>query len=143
MSVFLLEIITPEHKVLERQVEMIIVKGSEGDLGILANHIPMITPLCIGIIKIKENGKQYGIAVHAGLMEVRRDKVIILTESAEMSENIDVERAKAARARAEQRLVLVAAQDRQGGGQDTVDFQRAELSLQRAVTRIKISQRKW
>ena len=138
MSTFLLEIVTPEHKVFEQQVDMISVKGVEGDLGILANHIPMVTPLRIGPMKIKEGGKEHWIAVHGGFVEVRKDKAVVLAESAEMPEDIDVERAKAAKARAEQRLAMAARSK-----QDSLDFRRAELSLQRAVTRIKVSQKEW
>lgn len=137
MSTFLLEIVTPEHKVFEQQVDMISVKGVEGELGILANHISMVTSLRIGPMKIKEGGKEHQIAVHGGFVEVRKDKVVVLAESAEMPEDIDVERAKAAKARAQQRLSLA-----KQSKQDSVDFRRAQLSLQRAMTRIDISQ-KW
>ncbi|CAH8767455.1 F0F1 ATP synthase subunit epsilon [Paenibacillus dendritiformis] len=136
MSTFLLEIVTPEHKVFEDQVNMITVKGVEGELGILAGHIPMVTPLQVGPMKIKTGSKEHWLAVHGGFVEVRRDKVVVLAESAELPEEIDIERAKAAKARAEQRLAMA-----QRSKQDHVDFRRAELSLQRAVTRIQVSQR--
>ncbi|MCE5169255.1 F0F1 ATP synthase subunit epsilon [Paenibacillus profundus] len=138
MSTYLLEIVTPERKVFEQQVDMISVKGVEGELGILANHIPLVTPLQIGPMKIKEGGREHWIAVHGGFVEVRKDKVVVLAESAELPDDIDVERAKAAKARAEQRLAIA-----QRSKQDSVDFRRAELSLHRAVTRIKVSQRQW
>jgi F-type H+-transporting ATPase subunit epsilon len=130
VSTFLLEIVTPERKVYAEQVNMIIVKGSEGELGILPNHIPLVTPLKVAPVTVKQNGKEQYIAVNGGFMEVRKDKVVILAESAELPEQIDVNRAKEAKSRAEQRLA---------SKQDQVDFKRAELALQRALNRIHVS----
>lgn len=133
MSSFLLEIVTPERKVYAEQANMIIVKGVAGELGILPNHIPLVTPLKVAPITIKKDGKSELIAVNGGFMEVRKDKVVILAESAERPGDIDVERAKAAKERAEKRL---------GSKQDAIDFHRAELALQRALTRIDVAGKK-
>ncbi|RAV17353.1 F0F1 ATP synthase subunit epsilon [Paenibacillus contaminans] len=133
MSNFLLEIVTPERKVYADHANMIIVKGVAGELGILPNHIPLVTPLKVAPITIKKDGKNEQIAVNGGFMEVRKDKVVILAESAELPGDIDVERAKAAKERAEKRL---------GSKQDEVDFRRAELALQRALTRIDVAGKK-
>ncbi|MBD0384312.1 F0F1 ATP synthase subunit epsilon [Paenibacillus sedimenti] len=135
MSTFLLEIVTPEHKVYAEQANMIVVKGVEGELGILPNHIPLVTPLKIGPITVKKQGsKDEIIAVNGGFMEVRKDKVVILAESAELPEQIDIDRAKAAKERAEKRLADMK--------QSNVDFKRAEASLQRALNRITVAGRK-
>lgn len=132
MSTFLLEIVTPERKVYAEQVNMVSVKGVEGELGILPNHIPLVTPLKIAPITVKKQGsKDVVIAVNGGFMEVRKDKVVILAESAELPEQIDIDRAKAAKDRAEKRLADTK--------QDNVDFKRAEASLQRALNRIGVS----
>ncbi|MGO4499906.1 F0F1 ATP synthase subunit epsilon [Paenibacillus sp. 2RAB27] len=132
MSTFLLEIVTPERKVYAEQVDMVSVKGAEGELGILPNHIPLVTPLRIAPITVKKAGsKDEVIAVNGGFMEVRKDKVVILAESAELPEQIDIDRARAAKERAEKRLAETK--------QDNVDFKRAEASLQRAVNRIGVS----
>jgi F-type H+-transporting ATPase subunit epsilon len=133
VSNFLLEIVTPERKVYADHANMIIVKGVAGELGILPNHIPLVTPLKVAPITIKKDGKNEQIAVNGGFMEVRKDKVVILAESAELPGDIDVERAKAAKERAEKRL---------GSKQDEVDFRRAELALQRALTRIDVAGKK-
>ncbi|WP_409343732.1 F0F1 ATP synthase subunit epsilon [Paenibacillus sp. MBLB4367] len=133
MSNFLLEIVTPERKVYADHANMIIVKGVAGELGILPNHIPLVTPLKVAPITIKKDGKNELIAVNGGFMEVRKDKVVILAESAELPGDIDVERAKAAKERAEKRL---------DSKQDEVDFRRAELALQRALNRIDVAGRK-
>ncbi|KQX60164.1 MULTISPECIES: F0F1 ATP synthase subunit epsilon [unclassified Paenibacillus] len=132
MSTFLLEIVTPERKVYAEQVNMVSVKGVEGELGILPNHIPLVTPLRISPITVKKQGsKDEIIAVNGGFMEVRKDKVVILAESAELPEHIDIDRAKAAKERAEKRLAETK--------QDNVDFKRAEAALQRALNRINVS----
>ncbi|TVY09294.1 F0F1 ATP synthase subunit epsilon [Paenibacillus cremeus] len=131
MSTFLLEVVTPERKVYAEQANMIIAKGIEGELGILPNHIPLVTPLKVAPITVKKQGsKDELIAVNGGFMEVRKDKVVILAESAELPEQIDIERAQAAKARAEKRL--------SAAKQDNVDFKRAELALQRALNRIDV-----
>ncbi|MNJ42573.1 ATP synthase epsilon chain [compost metagenome] len=135
MSTFLLEIVTPEHIVFSQEVDSVAVRGVEGELGVLASHIPLVTPLQVAPITAKANGKTVSIAVHGGFVEVQGKKVIILAESAELPEAIDIERAKAARERAERRLSVRSNQDR-------VDHRRAELSLQRAITRINVSSRK-
>lgn len=134
MSTFLLEIVTPERKVYAQNVRMIIAKGTEGELGILPNHIPLVTPLRIAPLTIKhENGQTEVVAVNGGFMEVRKDKVVILAESAELPGDIDIERAQAAKERAEKRLTT--------SGQD-LDQLRAEHALQRALSRIEVYGRK-
>lgn len=130
LSTFLLEIVTPEHVVFSQNVNSLTVRGLDGELGILPGHIPFVTPLQVAPIVVKTEGKTITIAVHGGFVEVQSDKVIILAESAELPEEIDVERAIAARERAERRL---------SANQDRIDHRRAELSLQRAITRINVS----
>lgn len=134
MSTFLLEVVTPERKVYAQDVSMIVVKGVSGELGILPNHIPMVTPLKIAPVAVKQGNKTEYIAVNGGFMEVRKDKVVILAESAEMPASIDVDRARAAKERAEKRLAEAR--------KDEIDFRRAELALQRAMNRIDTSTRK-
>ncbi|SEU13702.1 F0F1 ATP synthase subunit epsilon [Paenibacillus sp. NFR01] len=132
MNTFLLEIVTPDHLVLSKQVNSLTVKGADGDLGILPGHIPLVTPLQVAPLIVKADGETTTIAVHGGFMEVHKDKVTVLAESAELPKDIDLERAEAAKERAQRRL-----QSR--SKQDDVDHRRAELALQRAVTRIKVS----
>lgn len=133
MSTFLLEIVTPERKVYEQEVSMIIAHGVEGELGILPNHIPLVTPLKIAPLEAKKGSGKEIIAVSGGFMEVRKNKVVILAESAELPEEIDVERARAAQDRAQKRLQTK---------RDDIDFRRAEMALQRAMTRIRVAQDK-
>lgn len=132
MNTFLLEIVTPERKVYENDARMIIVKGVEGELGILPNHIPLVTALKIAPVLVrKPDGKEQVIAVHGGFMEVRKEKVVILAESAELPSDIDIDRARSAKERAEQRLAKTK--------QEEVDFKRAQLALHRAMNRIDVA----
>ncbi|WP_108668863.1 F0F1 ATP synthase subunit epsilon [Peribacillus acanthi] len=134
MKTVQVSVVTPDGPVYEADVRMVSTKAKSGDLGILPGHIPMVAPLEIGAVRLKkENGNDF-IAVNGGFLEVRPDKVTILAQSAERAENIDVARAKAAKARAEKRL-----QDKQ----EHVDAKRAELALKRAINRITISETKF
>lgn len=129
MDTLKLEIVTPERKVYERDVRLVVVKGTAGELGILPRHIPLVTPLKVAPVKAKlEDGSEDKIAVHGGFVEVRQDKVVILAEAAELPEEIDVDRALRAKERAEERL-----RDR-----EHYDFRRAEIALQRAMTRLQV-----
>lgn len=134
MSTFLLEVVTPERKVYAQDVNMVVVSGVEGELGILPNHIPLVTPLKIAPITVKKGNTSEYIAVNGGFMEVRKDKVVILAESAELQGDIDVDRARSAKERAEKRLGTAK--------KDEIDFRRAEMSLQRAMNRLQTALRK-
>jgi F-type H+-transporting ATPase subunit epsilon len=128
MSTLRLEIVTPERKVYEKDVNMVVVKGVAGELGILPQHIPLVTPLKVAPVKAKIDNKEEFIAVHGGFMEVRKDKVVILAEAAELGADIDVSRARLAKERAERRLAQK---------QADLNAARAELALQRAISRLE------
>jgi F-type H+-transporting ATPase subunit epsilon len=128
MSTLRLEIVTPERKVYENDVNMVVVKGVAGELGILPQHIPLVTPLKVAPVKAKIGNTEEFIAVHGGFMEVRKDKVVILAEAAELGSDIDVSRARSAKERAELRLAQK---------QSDVNSQRAEMALQRALSRLE------
>lgn len=130
MSTIKLEIVTPERKVLEQDVDIVIAKGSDGELGILPQHIAMVTPLRIAPLRFKQGNKEQTVAVQGGFLEIRGEKVVVLAESAELPENIDVDRAEKARQRAEALLAQKAA--------DT-DIVRAEQALKRALNRIEVA----
>lgn len=132
MSHMLLEIVTPERKVYEKQIDMVVVKAIDGELGILPNHIPLVTPLRIGVVRAKSADHEELVAVSGGFMEVRNNKVVILAESAELPGDIDLERALAAKLRAEKRM-----EERR----DEIDFRRAEIALQKALNRIEVAQK--
>ncbi|WP_153126346.1 F0F1 ATP synthase subunit epsilon [Peribacillus tepidiphilus] len=132
MKTVKVSVVTPDGPVYEADVEMVSTKAKSGELGILPGHIPLVAPLEIGAVRLKKEGSTEYIAVSGGFIEVRPEKVTILAQSAERAEDIDVARAKAAKARAEKRL-----QD----AQEHVDAKRAELALRRAINRISIVER--
>lgn len=129
MKTLTVNIVTPDGPVYDSQVDMIIAKTASGEIGILPGHIPTVAPLVIGAVKLKKDGKSEYVAVNGGFVEVRPEKVSILTQSAEIASNIDVARAKESMRRAEERLQSKA---------DATDFSRAELSLKRAMNRINV-----
>lgn len=133
MSQFTLEIVTPDRKFFEDEVEMVVVRGLEGDMGILKDHTPLVTPLAIGKIKIKQNGQTRCAAIAGGYMEIAEEKTTIIADSAEWPEEIDVERAKAAKERAEKRLE---------SNDENIDVLRARIALQKALNRINIAKEK-
>ncbi len=134
MKAFTVNVVTPDGPVYDSEVEMVIAKAKSGELGIMADHIPLVAPLEIGAVRLKNGGNEAVVAVSGGLLEVRPDKVTILAQAAEKADNIDFERALAAKERAERRL--------QELKQDNVDFKRAELALQRALNRLSVSGKK-
>ncbi len=129
-----LEVITPERKVYESDVDMVIAPGTEGYLGILPHHAPLLTGLGPGEFRVKKGGTEEILAVFGGFMDVRGDRVVVLTEAAEHVEEIDVKGAQEARERAQAAL--------QAGPMSAADEQRARVALQRALLRVRISERR-
>lgn len=130
MSTLTVSVVTPDGPVLEDSFEMVSCKAESGELGILPGHIPLVAPLSISAVRLKGENPQR-IAVSGGFLEVRPDKVTILAQSAERPDDIDIERARAAKERAERRLQAK---------QDEIDFRRAQLALKRALNRLNIAQ---
>src|SRR5690625_6076635 len=104
MGALKVSVVTPDGPVLEEEYEMVSCKAEDGELGILPGHIPLVAPLDIGAVRLKNGDEQELIAVNGGFLEVRPDKVTILAQSAEKPSEIDLERAERARERAEKRL---------------------------------------
>jgi len=125
-------IMTPERRVYVEVVDMVIVPGIEGQIGILPHHTPLLTALTHGELRVKRGDEEESFAISGGYMEVQRDRVTVLANTAEYVEEIAVERAEAARRRAEARL-----HDRTS--REEVDFARAEAALCRAMTRINVT----
>jgi F-type H+-transporting ATPase subunit epsilon len=128
---FTLEIVTPHRLVVSDQVHEVVAPGSEGYFGVLAGHLPFMTTLKIGELMYRRAGEPRHLAVSWGYAEVRPDRVIMLAETAERAEEIDLARAEAARQRAEERL--------RRWGDETIDFARARAALERAVARITVA----
>ena len=124
-------VVAPDGQVFRKEVEFVVVPGVAGEIGILPNHAPLVAGLGIGVIRYTDEGVVRKIAISGGFMEVANNKVTVLAKTAEKAEDINVERAKAAKERAEKRL-----QERRP---DT-DILRAQIALQRAIARLKAAQ---
>jgi F-type H+-transporting ATPase subunit epsilon len=123
--------VTPERVLLSEEVRAIRVPGVAGSLGVLAGHAPLMTALSVGVIKVTHtNGDEEFIATSGGFLEVTRQKVIVLADTAERAEDIDISRVESAIAQAKA--------DLQGGG--AVDYDEASEALQRAMNRVKVAQ---
>ena len=129
---FKLEIVTPEKKVVDTAAEEVQIPGKDGYLGVLPGHAPLITELAVGEITYCQNAQELRLAVAWGFAEVLPDKVTILAESAERPSEIDVERARKAKERAEQRLT---------SGDTNVDVERTLGALHKAETRLDVAGR--
>jgi len=125
-----LDIVTPDRMVYSEDVNMVIARGTDGDLGILPGHVPLIAGLDIWPLRIQKGESEELLSLLGGFIEVRPQKVTILASCAELPEEIDAKRAEAAKERAEFRLKN--AQD--------IDVQRAEVALKRAIVRLKVVQ---
>jgi F-type H+-transporting ATPase subunit epsilon len=135
MATLHLEIVTIERKVYDDQVAMVVAPGSEGVLGILPRHAPLLTALNYGELQIKKEGEEDSFfAIGGGFMEVQPDHVVVLADSAERAEEIDMARAEAARRRAEELLARAK--------EEKIDFARVEAALRRSVTRLKVARRR-
>ncbi len=134
MAKLSIEVVTGERVVYEAtEVDMVVAPGSEGSLGILPGHASLISLLANGELRVKKGGTEESIVVFGGFIEVTHNKVIILADTAERSSEIDLERAEAARTRAE---------DARKNRADTVSAAEAEASLRRAAVRLRIGQRR-
>ncbi|MDY0394223.1 F0F1 ATP synthase subunit epsilon [Virgibacillus halophilus] len=129
MKTLKVSVVTPDGPVLEDQFEMVSCRAQSGELGILPGHIPLVAPLVIGDVRLKAADHTNHLAVSGGFLEVRPDKVTILAQTAERPSEINVQRAKEAKERAERRLQ---------SKQDDIDFRRAELALKRAMNRLDV-----
>jgi len=126
-----LDIVTPYGLILSEDVEEVTCTGSEGDFGVLPGHVPFFTTLKIGMLAYKKGNATKYVFVNWGYAEVGPDRVMVLADSAEKSEDIDADRAKAAMKRAEERLKKT----------EEFDFARSTSSLERAVARVQIAEK--
>lgn len=129
-STFQLEIVTPDRKFFEGEVDMVIAKTTEGYTGILHDHVPMVSPLSIGVIKIKKDGKIIKATCSGGFISTDEDKATIVTDSAEWPEEIDVVRAESAMKRAEERIKIKS---------EETDMLRAQIALNKALNRLRLT----
>lgn len=125
-----LEVVTPDRLVVSETVDIVMANGALGEFGILPNHIPFLTPLQPGELRYRKDNKLEYLAVTGGFAEVSTNKVTVLAETAEKAREIDIDRAKRARERAEKRLAQARAED--------IDYTRAEMALKKALVRLRV-----
>jgi F-type H+-transporting ATPase subunit epsilon len=129
-----LEIVTPERLAYSDEVDMVLVPGIEGELGILPHHTPLVSLLGVGELKIRKGGDEESFAIAGGFLQVRPDKVVVMAETAEIDNEIDLERARHARDEAARAL--------ESGYVEGADLSAARAELQRALLRIRVAERR-
>ena len=131
-KLFGVKVICPEKVFFDGEAEMLELKTTEGEIGIFADHIPLTAVIAPGIMRIKNSEGTKEAALNEGFIEILGDKVIILAESCEWPEDIDVARAREAKTRAEARLK---------GSAGDFDGKRAEIALRKALLRIDLAEK--
>ncbi len=132
-ATYRVELLTPEKTVLSAEIVSLIAPGSEGFLGVLANHAPLITAMQPGPLTLRHaDGRDEVLSVSGGFLEVSRNRAVVLADAVEMPQEIDVERAKAAAERARRRMAR---------HEPGTDMDRAEAALRRAINRLRVAGR--
>ncbi|HVN96139.1 MAG TPA: F0F1 ATP synthase subunit epsilon [Syntrophorhabdaceae bacterium] len=129
-----LEIVTPEKTLVKEAVDMVEAKGAYGEFGLLPGHTQFLTTLEIGEVRYMKGDKTTHLSISGGYAEVVEDKVVMLLDTAEFAEDIDIERAKKAKDRAETALKTAVSED--------TEYRIYELALLRAITRISVASKK-
>ncbi len=129
-----LEIVTPEKLAYEGDVDSVQVPGSEGELGVLPHHAPLISTLGAGELRLRTGSQEESFAIVGGFLQVLPDKVVVMAETADMASEIDLEKAQEARRKAEQAL--------ESGFVEGADLAAARASLQTALLRIRVAERR-
>lgn len=130
MATFHLEVITPDKILMNEEVESVVCPGTEGEFGVLPNHISLLAALNIGALRYKKEGKESILFIGGGFLDVHNNKCSVLAESAERTEDIDASRAREAMKRAELRL---------GEKKSDVDEIRARIALKKAILRLRLA----
>lgn len=130
-----IEVVAADRKLFVGKAVSMVIPGVDGYFGVLHGHAPLVAALGIGELDITrpDDGSKVRIAIAGGFAEVMPDRVVVISDAAEMAEQIDIERARQAKERAEARLAVVIA-----AGADT-DVDRAKVALMRAINRLKIA----
>ena len=129
-----LEIVTPERLAYSDEVDSVVLPGSEGELGVLPHHAPLVSMLGVGELRIRKGGAEESFAIVGGFLQVRPDKVVVMAETADLASEIDLERAQEARREAERAL--------ESGYHEGADLAAARAQLQQALLRIRVAERR-
>lgn len=127
-STIRLELVTPERLLLSEEVEEVVAPGYEGEFGVLPEHTQFLAILNIGVLRYRNGGDVSKVALGGGFAEVTRDRIVVMADTAERADEIDLERAQRARDRAEARLKELSMDDE--------SFAKANAELQRALVRM-------
>jgi F-type H+-transporting ATPase subunit epsilon len=130
----LLEIVTPERLAYQDEVDSVQLPGSEGELGVLPHHAPLVSTLGAGELRLRKGGQEESFAIVGGFLQVLPDKVVVMAETADLASEIDLERAMEARRQAEQAL--------ESGYLEGADLAAARAALQTALLRIRVAERR-
>jgi len=130
-----LEIVTPERLAYSDEVDAVVLPGSEGELGVLPHHAPLITMLGVGELRIRKGSAEESFAIVGGFLQVRPDKVVVMAETADLASDIDLEKAQEARREAERAL--------ESGYVEGTDLSSARAALQQALLRIRVAERRY
>jgi len=133
MSAIRLDVVTAEGIVYSDDVDVVVAPAVEGQLGILPHHAPLMTTLEPGELRARKGGEEVCLAIAGGFLEVRPDRIIVLADAAERSEEIDIARAEEAKRRAQERLRHPA---------PGVDLAQTEAALRRALARLQVVERR-
>ena len=131
----LLEIVTPERLAYSDEVDSVQLPGSEGELGVLPHHAPLVSTLGAGELRLRKGGQEESFAIVGGFLQVLPDKVVVMAETADMASEIDLEKAQEARRQAEAAL--------ESGYHEGADLASARAALQQALIRIRVAERRY
>jgi F-type H+-transporting ATPase subunit epsilon len=130
----LLDIVTPERLAYSGEVDSVQLPGSEGELGVLPHHAPLIATLGAGELRIRKGATEETFAVFGGFLQVLPDRVVVMAESADLASEIDLERAQEARREAERAI--------ESGVHEGADLAAARATLQQALLRVRVAERR-
>ncbi len=130
----LLEIVTPERQAYSDEVDSVVCPGTEGEIGVLPHHAPLLSTLGVGELRIRKGNQEESFAIAGGFLQVRPDKVVVMAELADLASEIDLEAAEAARREAERAI--------EQGFEEPADLARARAAMERALLRIRVAERR-
>ena len=126
------ELVTPGRAIVRERVDEVQIPGSQGYLGVLPGHTPLLTTLQVGELCFRQGDEMYYVSIAFGFAEILPDRVTVLAQIAERAEDVDVSRAQQAQRRARERLVKL---------ESAIDFERARIALMKALTRLQVASR--
>jgi F-type H+-transporting ATPase subunit epsilon len=134
MGKLFLEVVTPAQVLVSQEVDLVVAPGTEGEFGVLPGHVLFLSGIVPGEMRYTAGSETVSLSVTTGFAEVSDDKVSILVDAAEKGTDVDIERARRALSRAQERLG-------KGRSAEDIDYARAEAAMKRAIVRIKVAEK--